>query len=148
MKRPFWATIAPWFHLRLPSSGPGFESQVQHLCFFDLYFWNWNKKRTKINEKETGIGQYLMKWNDHLVYNKDKAFCNSISVTRWLYYFSIFGHQQQWKISPIMYQISKSRLNVLQIRNKLSKFCQRHDFLAKMAKFRQIWSHWTVSRQW
>ena len=25
--------IAPWFHLRLPSCSPGFESQAHHLCF-------------------------------------------------------------------------------------------------------------------
>ena len=31
------AAIAPWFRLRLPSCGPGFESQAQHLCFFNLY---------------------------------------------------------------------------------------------------------------
>ena len=30
------AAIAPWFHLRLPSYGPGFESQVHHLCFFQF----------------------------------------------------------------------------------------------------------------
>ena len=27
------AAIAPWFRLRLPSCGPGFESQAHHLCF-------------------------------------------------------------------------------------------------------------------
>ena len=30
------AAIAPWFCLRLPSCGPGFESQVHHLCFFQF----------------------------------------------------------------------------------------------------------------
>ena len=48
------AAIAQWFCLRLPSSSPGFESQARH-----LYYWNWNEKRTKINEKEAGIGPYL-----------------------------------------------------------------------------------------
>ena len=28
--------IAPWFRLRLPSCGPGFESQAHQLCFFQL----------------------------------------------------------------------------------------------------------------
>ena len=28
------AAIAPWFRLRLPSCGPGFESQAHHQCFF------------------------------------------------------------------------------------------------------------------
>ena len=30
------ATIAPWFHLRLPSCGPWFESQAHHLHFFQF----------------------------------------------------------------------------------------------------------------
>ena len=30
------ATIAPWFRLRLPSCGPGFESQAHHLRFFQF----------------------------------------------------------------------------------------------------------------
>ena len=30
------AVIALWFRLRLPSCGPGFESQALHLCFFQF----------------------------------------------------------------------------------------------------------------
>ena len=30
------AAIAPWFRLRLPSCGPGFESQAHHPCFFQF----------------------------------------------------------------------------------------------------------------
>ena len=30
------AVIAPWFHLRLPSCGPGFESQANHLHFLQF----------------------------------------------------------------------------------------------------------------
>ena len=43
--------------LRLPSCGPGFESQAQHLhfTFFNLNL-NCNVRRTKINKKETGNG--------------------------------------------------------------------------------------------
>ena len=58
------AAIAPWLCLRLPSCGPGFESQAHHLCFFMLklkLYCCWNKKRTKINEKEAGIGPYFKK---------------------------------------------------------------------------------------
>ena len=36
---------APWFRLRLPSCSPGFESQAQHLRFFNLYNWCWNELR-------------------------------------------------------------------------------------------------------
>ena len=30
------AAIAPWFHLHLPSCGPGFKSQAHHLRFFQF----------------------------------------------------------------------------------------------------------------
>ena len=32
-----------------------------HLHFFNLYYWNCNEKRTKINKKEAGIGPFLKK---------------------------------------------------------------------------------------
>ena len=57
-----WATnIAPRYRLCLPSCGCGFQSQAHHLRFFNLYNWNCNEKRTKINEKEAGIGPFLKK---------------------------------------------------------------------------------------
>ena len=42
------AAIAPWFRLRLPFCGPGFESQAHHLCFFQfvLKLW-WEKNGNK-----------------------------------------------------------------------------------------------------
>ena len=50
------AAIAPWFRLRLPSCGPGFESQAHHLCFFN--YWNCNEKITKINKKRPGLAHF------------------------------------------------------------------------------------------
>ena len=38
------AAIAPWFCLRLPSCGPGFESQALHLCFFQFVIDLWCEK--------------------------------------------------------------------------------------------------------
>ena len=32
----FKMVVAPWFRLRLPSCGLGFESQAHHLCFFQF----------------------------------------------------------------------------------------------------------------
>ena len=32
------AAIALWFHLRLPSCGPGFKSQLTIYAFFNLYY--------------------------------------------------------------------------------------------------------------
>ena len=49
------ADIALWFRLRLPSCGPGFESQAHHLRFFNLYYWNCNEKITKINKKRPSV---------------------------------------------------------------------------------------------
>ena len=45
------AAITPWYRLRLPSCSRGFESQAHHLSFFNLYYWNCNQRRTKINKK-------------------------------------------------------------------------------------------------
>ena len=55
------AAITPWFRLHLLSCGPGFDSQALHLCFFNLWLIC-DVKRTKINEKEAGIGPYLKKY--------------------------------------------------------------------------------------
>ena len=49
------AAIAPWFHLRLPFCGPGFESQAHHLSFFNLHYWNCIEKMAKINKKRPGL---------------------------------------------------------------------------------------------
>ena len=57
------AAIAQWIRLRLPSCRPRFESQAHHLRFFQFILFklyichlNWSVKRTKIKEKEAGIG--------------------------------------------------------------------------------------------
>ena len=50
--------IAQWMRLCLPFCGPWFESQARHLCFFNLYL-NCDVKRTKINKKKPGLGQFL-----------------------------------------------------------------------------------------
>ena len=57
------ATKAPWFHLCLPSCGPGFESQVNHLYAFLKLYWNcklyWNVKWAKWNEKMPRLAHIL-----------------------------------------------------------------------------------------
>ena len=55
------ASIALWYHLHLPSCGRGFESQTHHLHFFNLYYWNCNEKRTKINKKRPGLTHFYKK---------------------------------------------------------------------------------------
>ena len=42
--------IAQWIRLHLPSCGPRFKSQAQHLCFLNLYL-NCDVKRQIINKK-------------------------------------------------------------------------------------------------
>ena len=48
------------FRLRLPFCGCKFESQAHHLCFFQLYYWSCDEKRTKI-KKEVRIGPFFKK---------------------------------------------------------------------------------------
>ena len=58
----YWASaIAQWICLRLPTCGPGFESQAQQvrLAFFNLNL-NCNVKCTKIKQKEDGIDPYFL----------------------------------------------------------------------------------------
>ena len=62
-----------------------------------------------------------------------------ISVTRWLDYFSIFGHLQNWKLAQKCHKFPKVGSTFYQIRNKPSKICQ------KLIKICQIWSHWSES---
>ena len=53
------AAIAPWFCLRLPSRGPGFESQALHLHFFQLL--KLYRENNENKQKEAGIGPFLKK---------------------------------------------------------------------------------------
>ena len=61
------AGIAPWFS---PCSNPN------HTIYtvFNLYYWDCNEKRTKINKKDAGIGPFLKK----KIKNAPK--CNSFFV--------------------------------------------------------------------
>ena len=68
------ATIAQWFRQRLPSCSSWFESQTQHLRFFDLCGsrWvcichlDWNVKRTKVNKKRPGLAHFFKKTSELL----------------------------------------------------------------------------------
>ena len=51
------AAIAPWFRLRLPSCGPGFESQAHHLRFFQFVLKLYQEKNEN-KQKEAGIGPF------------------------------------------------------------------------------------------
>ena len=51
--KPWVAAIAPWFRLRLPSCGPGFDPKHTIYAFFN--YWNCNEKITKINKKRPGL---------------------------------------------------------------------------------------------
>ena len=57
------------------------------------------------------------------------------SVTRWLYFYSIFGHLQQWQFA-LWHKNDKVGTNIFQILNKLSKNCPNtFIFLPKWQKF-------------
>ena len=55
------AAIALWFHLRLPSCGPGFESQVHHLHFFQFVLLKLYRENNENKQKEAGIGPFFLK---------------------------------------------------------------------------------------
>ena len=64
-KKRCWkaAAIALHYHLHLPFCGHGFESKVHHIHFFNLYYWNCNGKRTKINKKRPRLAHFLKNFN-------------------------------------------------------------------------------------
>ena len=57
------AAIAPWFCLCLPFCGPGLNPThyIPSTLFFNLYYWNCNEKRTKINKKRPGLAHFFLK---------------------------------------------------------------------------------------
>ena len=56
----FWvAAIAPWFHLRLPSCSPRFESQAHRLCFFQFVLLKLHRENDEINKKRPGLAHFF-----------------------------------------------------------------------------------------
>ena len=54
------AAIAPWFHLRLPSRGPGFESQAHHLRFFQYVLLKlYQENNENKQKKRLGLAHFL-----------------------------------------------------------------------------------------
>ena len=53
------AAIALWFHLRLPSCGPGFKSQAHHLCFYQFILLKLYRENNENKQKEAGIGPFF-----------------------------------------------------------------------------------------
>ena len=53
------AAIAQWIRLHLPSCHPGFESQAQHLSFYQFKFELCHVEKDKNKQKEAGIGPFL-----------------------------------------------------------------------------------------
>ena len=71
------------------------------------------------------------------------VFADLTSVTRWLDYISTFGHLNQRKFAQWYTNFAKVGPKFCQIIYKASKIAQDFEDIAKVAKFRQIWSHWT-----
>ena len=69
------AAIAPWFRLRLPSCGPGFESQALHLRFFQLL--KLYRENNENKQKEAGIGPFFKK-NTYALNSNFCKLCKSI----------------------------------------------------------------------
>ena len=68
-----------------------------------------------------------------------------VSVTRWLYYcFNIWPFRKR-KFCPKVYNICQRRFTILPNAKLLLKKCPKKVLnFAQMAKFRHIWSHWTL----
>ena len=63
-------------------------------------------------------------------------------MTRWLYYYNIFGLLQLWQFAE-QYKNAKVGTKVCQILNKpYTKLLENFKKIAKVAKFRRIWSYW------
>ena len=65
------------------------------------------------------------------------------SVTRWQNCFSIFGRLQQLKCAQQHTKFGKTGSKFSPILNNLQNIAQNFLIFAKVAKFRQIWSHCT-----
>ena len=50
-KRVWGAAVAQYIRLRNPSCHPGFDSQANHLHFFQFKFELWHVEKTKLNKK-------------------------------------------------------------------------------------------------
>ena len=59
--------------------------------------------------------------------------------------FSRFVHFQHWKFAQSNTNCPKMGSQLCQITNKPLKYCPRFFNFAKVAKFRQIWSHWLAN---
>ena len=72
-------------------------------------------------------------------------------VTRWSDYFSIFRHLQQSIFNFLPKWVQNNAPTLIK---PVKKFALFYQLLAKVAKFRQIWSHWMggadeyLSEQW
>ena len=56
------AAIAPWYRLCLPFCGCRFKSQAHHLCFYNLYYWNWNVNLKWLSKNEKFKGVAVAQW--------------------------------------------------------------------------------------
>ena len=61
-----------------------------------------------------------------LFYQIDRTLPPLSSVTKWLDYFSTFGHLHQWKLAQWHTKFAKDDPKFSQTVNKTSKYCTRH----------------------
>ena len=87
------------------------------LCYFLGNFW-----------KHLGYSYIWSHWSWRDFRRDSYLMRAAFSVTRWLYYFSIFAHLKQWRCAQKHCKIAKEG----------ATFCQNVDTLAK---FRQVWPH-------
>ena len=103
------------------------EKEEKELCS-EVILENMLSKFFGIRQHRDAMRSYNDKW---LLRH---SACLANSVTRWLDYFSIFGHWQRWKLPQECHKFAKVGAAFYQIRNKPSKFCQRFLYFCQSGK--------------
>ena len=117
--------FAQWIHLRLPSCGPGFESQYQHIHFLQFLIFNWKLWCEKDDKtKITAFWEQLWLFNtsqlnalqQFVVPNRHPR-CDCSSVTR-------FGEISPfWQNMRSLGQFLRVYFLLGRIFDRLCKFC-------------------------
>ena len=101
---------------------------------------NWNGGgQPDLPKSIMSVALYIFDWSS-LCRSTKSSHVNS--VTRWLDYFSTFGHLHQWKFAQSHTKFAKEGTNIYQMVNIPLKIAPKTlKIFLKVSKFRQIWSH-------
>ena len=104
------------YHPAAPCSNP----KHTIYAFFNLYYWNWNEKRTKINKKRPGLAHFFKKdeeWNSQqFAMLRTKVLLYSI--------FETFQRRQRPKAQNVPSSLETKKSRIVKVWPDLLKFCQ------------------------